>query len=191
MTRRSFPVGSSGSTGKLRVALELGATGSTLTIAVQNWRSTSADRSAVVGPFFLADGLERLVVRGADPEGQPVQVPLRTASGAEMVPLTFAEVEREEQLGIIVWALAETMVGTEGHIKVQLTRTGADPDADAATVLTLSDRGGLGKVGSWVAPLDTKDLTPAVYRLAIGGDGYGGSSFVRILPKDLDDPGIE
>lgn len=169
----------------VRVAVELGPAGAAMKVPLQRWTNFERFDTGVVGPFFLPPGLERLIVRGGDRDGEPVELPLKAPGGVELVPLPFAEVSQGEELGVMLWTKAGS-AGVSGQTAPESTiAVRAEPFQAPGGIgkeLLLERRGDIGEVTLWFAPLDTAGLNPGVYRIVGVDFDNPGVGFLRVKP---------
>lgn len=165
----------------VRVAVELGVTGARLRLRLQDW-APSDEASGVVGPFFLPAGLERLILRDSS-NGDPVELPLKAPNGAELVPMPFAEVQADEQLGVMFWSQDDggSVLGPDTEsFAARAVRLDGD---GAVTALQVERRGQIGANVLWYTSLRPEGLPAGVYRIETDGFDNGSVGYFRVLGR--------
>ena len=163
----------------VRVAVELGVTGARLRLRLQDW-APSEQASGVVGPFFLPAGLERLILRDSS-EGDPVQLPLKAPNGAELVPMPFAEVQADEQLGVMFWSQDDggSVLGSE--TEAFAARAVSLAGDGAPTALRVERRGQVGVNVLWYTSVSPQGMAPGVYRIEAESFDNENVGYFRVI----------
>lgn len=164
----------------VRVAVELGARGTQWAVPLQTW-----DRDALVGPFFVPAGLERLILRAEGQDGLPVELPLATPGGGELVPLPFGDVRAGDALGILVLSSATVGHAPSGTIDLTLQRHDQRQGGSEEVLpgIGLESRGVKQGLVLWFATVDTSALQPGLYRVeGPAGAEWTGLGHFRVHP---------